>query len=297
MTGTRLGRSSGRAPTTRRCARPFARRVEAAGTSFYWAMRLLPHDRRDGMYAVYAFCREVDDIADDTGPPERQAGGARRLARRDRRALCRTPAPSRRPRAARAGRRVIALRRERFPRRHRRHGDGRGAPTSAPPTWRRSTSIAPASRARSAICRCMSSAIRAPTPHRGRRRARPRACSSPTSCATSTRMPRAAGSICRARCSTATASAATSRPRCCAIRRCRRSAATSPRSPSGISPRPSAAMARCSRRAMRPAAVMAAFYRAMLDGAGARRDGAIRQRGSGCRRPRKLWLVLRHGLL
>ncbi len=44
------------------------RRVEAAGTSFYWAMRLLPAARRDGMYAVYAFCREVDDIADDTMP-------------------------------------------------------------------------------------------------------------------------------------------------------------------------------------------------------------------------------------
>jgi len=41
------------------------RRVMAAGTSFYWAMRLLPAERRDGMYAVYAFCREVDDIADD----------------------------------------------------------------------------------------------------------------------------------------------------------------------------------------------------------------------------------------
>jgi phytoene synthase len=45
------------------------RRVEAAGTSFYWAMRLLPAERRNGMYAVYAFCREVDDIADDTRPP------------------------------------------------------------------------------------------------------------------------------------------------------------------------------------------------------------------------------------
>jgi len=45
-------------------------RVEAAGTSFYWAMRLLPQDRRNAMYAVYAFCREVDDIADDTTPPE-----------------------------------------------------------------------------------------------------------------------------------------------------------------------------------------------------------------------------------
>jgi presqualene diphosphate synthase len=43
-------------------------RVEAAGTSFYWAMRLLPVDRRDGMYAVYAWCREVDDIADGDWP-------------------------------------------------------------------------------------------------------------------------------------------------------------------------------------------------------------------------------------
>jgi squalene synthase HpnD len=50
------------------------RRVEAAGTSFYWAMRLLPRQRRDGMYAVYAFCREVDDIADDWPAAERAAG-------------------------------------------------------------------------------------------------------------------------------------------------------------------------------------------------------------------------------
>jgi len=51
------------------------RRVEAAGTSFYWAMRLLPMARRDGMYAVYAFCREVDDIADDAPSlAEKRAG-------------------------------------------------------------------------------------------------------------------------------------------------------------------------------------------------------------------------------
>jgi presqualene diphosphate synthase len=43
-------------------------RVEAAGTSFYWAMRLLPQERREGMYAVYAWCREVDDIADGDRP-------------------------------------------------------------------------------------------------------------------------------------------------------------------------------------------------------------------------------------
>ncbi len=47
-------------------------RVEAAGTSFYWAMRLLPRDRRHGMYAVYAWCREVDDIADGDWPVARK---------------------------------------------------------------------------------------------------------------------------------------------------------------------------------------------------------------------------------
>ena len=44
--------------------------VRASGTSFYWAMRMLPRRKRDAMYAVYAFCREVDDIADDPGKEE-----------------------------------------------------------------------------------------------------------------------------------------------------------------------------------------------------------------------------------
>ncbi len=40
------------------------RAVRAAGTSFFWGMRLLPRDRREAAYAVYAFCRAVDDVAD-----------------------------------------------------------------------------------------------------------------------------------------------------------------------------------------------------------------------------------------
>lgn len=44
--------------------------VRDSGTSFYWGMRLLPRQRRDAMYAVYAFCREVDDIADEGGDPD-----------------------------------------------------------------------------------------------------------------------------------------------------------------------------------------------------------------------------------
>jgi presqualene diphosphate synthase len=39
--------------------------VRAAGTSFYRGMAILPPDRRHAMYAVYAFCRIVDDIADE----------------------------------------------------------------------------------------------------------------------------------------------------------------------------------------------------------------------------------------
>jgi phytoene synthase len=42
----------------------------AAGSSFYAAMRILPRPQRRAMYEVYAFCRAVDDIADDTGPRE-----------------------------------------------------------------------------------------------------------------------------------------------------------------------------------------------------------------------------------
>ena len=41
--------------------------VRRAGTSFYWAMRRMPERERRAMFAVYAFCREVDDIADDAG--------------------------------------------------------------------------------------------------------------------------------------------------------------------------------------------------------------------------------------
>jgi len=42
--------------------------LPASGSSFYTAMRVLPKERREAMYAVYAFCRAVDDIADGDGP-------------------------------------------------------------------------------------------------------------------------------------------------------------------------------------------------------------------------------------
>ncbi len=43
--------------------------VKASGTSFYHGMKILPPARRDAMYAIYAFCRVVDDIADDDDVP------------------------------------------------------------------------------------------------------------------------------------------------------------------------------------------------------------------------------------
>ncbi|MCQ8279211.1 presqualene diphosphate synthase HpnD [Acetobacteraceae bacterium KSS8] len=42
--------------------------VRKAGTSFARGMRVLPPDRRYAMYAIYAFCRLVDDVADEESP-------------------------------------------------------------------------------------------------------------------------------------------------------------------------------------------------------------------------------------
>src|ERR1700721_2983400 len=50
-------------------------RVNASRTSFHAGMAILPRERREAMYALYAFCREVDDIADDGGTPEQRAQG------------------------------------------------------------------------------------------------------------------------------------------------------------------------------------------------------------------------------
>ena len=39
--------------------------VKRAGSSFYAAMRFLPATQKRALFALYAFCRHVDDIADD----------------------------------------------------------------------------------------------------------------------------------------------------------------------------------------------------------------------------------------
>ncbi|MDX2144660.1 MAG: squalene/phytoene synthase family protein [Rhodospirillaceae bacterium] len=45
----------------------------ATQSSFYWPMRLAPQPQSSGLFAVYAWCREVDDIVDGPGQPEDKA--------------------------------------------------------------------------------------------------------------------------------------------------------------------------------------------------------------------------------
>jgi phytoene synthase len=47
---------------------PASTEQQASGSSFYAAMRLLPAPERAAMFAIYGFCRIVDDIADEPGP-------------------------------------------------------------------------------------------------------------------------------------------------------------------------------------------------------------------------------------
>ena len=42
-----------------------AAQQKASNSSFYSAMRLMPREQREAMFAIYGFCRLVDDIADD----------------------------------------------------------------------------------------------------------------------------------------------------------------------------------------------------------------------------------------
>jgi presqualene diphosphate synthase len=41
---------------------------QAAGSSFYTAMRILPPAQRAAMFEIYSFCRRVDDVADSDRP-------------------------------------------------------------------------------------------------------------------------------------------------------------------------------------------------------------------------------------
>jgi squalene synthase HpnD len=56
--------------------------VARSGSSFTMGMRILPPARREAMYAIYAFCREVDDIADEGGTREEKLAGLEGWRRR-----------------------------------------------------------------------------------------------------------------------------------------------------------------------------------------------------------------------
>jgi phytoene synthase len=45
-------------------------KAAASGSSFYYSFLFLPKDRRAAITALYAFCREVDDIADECHEPD-----------------------------------------------------------------------------------------------------------------------------------------------------------------------------------------------------------------------------------
>jgi phytoene synthase len=44
-------------------------RAARSGSSFYYSFRLLPPQRREAITALYAFCREVDDVVDECSEP------------------------------------------------------------------------------------------------------------------------------------------------------------------------------------------------------------------------------------
>jgi len=45
-------------------------KAAASGSSFYYSFLFLPPQRRRAITALYAFCREVDDVVDETGEPQ-----------------------------------------------------------------------------------------------------------------------------------------------------------------------------------------------------------------------------------
>src|SRR5579863_2041197 len=86
---------------------------QASGSSFYAAMRLLPPAERSAMFAVYAFCRVVDDIADEPGPTTAERHAELDAWRADLAALFAGAPPERARRLAEPVRR-FALRQEDF---------------------------------------------------------------------------------------------------------------------------------------------------------------------------------------
>src|SRR3989441_5902504 len=71
-----------------------ARLTRKSRSNFYYAFLTLPRPRREALYAVYAFCRTVDDIADLGGERGADPPVQRRELRRWREEVARCYAPS-----------------------------------------------------------------------------------------------------------------------------------------------------------------------------------------------------------
>jgi phytoene synthase len=67
--------TAGALPAYEHCRRV----ARESGSSFYAGMRLLPPDRRDALYAVYALARRIDDIADGSLAPGEKLAALERI--------------------------------------------------------------------------------------------------------------------------------------------------------------------------------------------------------------------------
>jgi squalene synthase HpnD len=271
------------------------RKVEAAGTSFYWAMRLLPEERRNGMYAVYAFCREVDDIADDEDTPPARKKAALDEWRSEIEALyAGSPPQSLVGRALRHPVLGYSLRREDF------HAVIDGMEMDAAEDIR-----APDMATLDLYCARVAAAVGhlsvhvfgdpSPDAHAvadslGRALQLTNILRDLDEDARRGRLYLPCELLDRHGIRTVEPLQVLRHPALPAVCRDLAAIATRHFDEAGT------AMARCSRRAMRPAALMGAFYRAMLD-ALIRSEWRDPSRRVGLSKRQKLWLVLRHGIL
>ncbi|HEX6237472.1 MAG TPA: phytoene/squalene synthase family protein [Acidimicrobiales bacterium] len=70
-------------PELRDAYRECRRLTRRHGTTYYWATRVLPADRRPHVYALYGFCRHADEIVDEIPDEWRDDTVERRRARLD----------------------------------------------------------------------------------------------------------------------------------------------------------------------------------------------------------------------
>lgn len=63
-----IGDGLSRRPRKRKVPKSAQEAAGKSGSTFYWPLRLLPPEKRSAMFAIYAFCRAVDDVADGPSP-------------------------------------------------------------------------------------------------------------------------------------------------------------------------------------------------------------------------------------